>query len=34
VDAAFPGGLVLRFQAGAEPGYVAELLCRVARGLA
>ena len=34
VDAAFPGGMVMRFQAGTDPGYVAELLCRVARGLA
>ena len=34
VDAAFPGGMVLRFEAGTDTRYVAELLCRVARGLA
>lgn len=34
VDAAFPGGMVLRFAAGMDTRYVAELLCRVARGLA
>ena len=33
VDAAFPGGMVLRFQAGTDPGYMAELLSSVSRRL-
>jgi len=33
VDAAFPGGMVVRFQAGTDPGYMAELLSSVSRRL-
>jgi hypothetical protein len=33
LDAAFPGGMVLRFQAGTDPGYMAELLSSVSRRL-
>ncbi len=33
LDAAFPGGMVLRFQAGTDPAYMAELLSSVSRRL-
>jgi len=33
MDAAFPGGMVLRFQVGTNPGYMAELLSSVSRRL-
>lgn len=33
VDAAFPGGMVLRFQAGTDAVYMAELLSSVSRRL-
>jgi len=33
VDAAFPGGMVVRFHAGTDPGYMAELLSSVSRRL-
>ena len=33
VDAAFPGGMVVRFQAGTDPTYMAELLSSVSRRL-
>jgi len=33
VDAAFPCGMVVRFHAGTDPGYMAELLSSVSRRL-
>ena len=33
VDAAFPGGMVVRFQTGTDPAYMAELLSSVSRRL-